>query len=337
MGGVFISYRREDSQGEALHLFDDLKEHFGIDRIFMDVTGIDPGKDFRKVIENAVTTCDVLIVMIGKKWIDAVDEEGKRRLDDPKDFVRIEATAALHRDVPVIPVLVQGAGMPRPKQLPAEIEALAWRNAFELRHNRWSIDVAELVTALRKVVPGSSTISSEENKSQRWWQAFPGALAGLAGFIGAVTALAIAFQQIGVFHNAPESELVTKGLPADLCQNLHERAIDLDANKYRGVIGPSGIDLRKTSRGFQFETVVEFYDMRIKEEFSDEISDTISGVCEGNAISLTRLLRNDYVQRFSGKISRKDGGEIIMEGTFKTTKDDKESSWYGWIIRPPKG
>lgn len=97
MGGVFISYRREDSQGEALHLFDDLKEHFGSDRVFMDVTGIDPGKDFRKVIEKAVTTCDVLLLMIGRKWIDAADREGKPRLDDPSDFVRIETAAALHR------------------------------------------------------------------------------------------------------------------------------------------------------------------------------------------------------------------------------------------------
>jgi hypothetical protein len=108
----FISYRREDSQRETLHLFDDLKKHFSIDRIFMDVTGIDPGKDFRKVIENAVSTCDVLILMIGKKWTAAVDEEGNRRLDDPKDFVRIETTAALHRDVPIIPALIQGAAMP---------------------------------------------------------------------------------------------------------------------------------------------------------------------------------------------------------------------------------
>jgi hypothetical protein len=201
MGGVFISYRREDSQGEALHLSDDLKERFGIDRIFMDVTGIDPGKDFRKVIENAVTTCDVLIVMIGKKWIDALDEEGKRRLDDPTDFVRIETAAALHRDVPVIPVLVQGAGVPRPEQLPAEIEALAWRNAFELRHNRWSIDVAELVTALRKVVPSSSTISSEENKSQRWWQTVPGILTAAAGIITAVVGLLVTLHQIGLLGN----------------------------------------------------------------------------------------------------------------------------------------
>jgi len=134
--GIFISYRCEDSQGEALHLFDDLKKCFGTERVFMDVTGIDPGRNFRRVIENAVSSCDLFIAMIGKKWLDASDESGKRRLDDPKDFVRLEAGAALGRDVAVIPVLVQGAAMPRPEQLPAELEPLAWRNAFELRHNR---------------------------------------------------------------------------------------------------------------------------------------------------------------------------------------------------------
>ena len=157
MGGIFINYRREDSQGESLHLFDDLKQPFGADHVFMDVTGIDPGKDFRKVIDGAVGACDVLIAVIGKKWLGEVDEAGKRRLDDPKDFVRLEIAAALRRDVAVIPVLVQGAEMPRSDQFPAELEALAWRNAFELRHNRWNIDVGELVKALEKVVPIDKT------------------------------------------------------------------------------------------------------------------------------------------------------------------------------------
>jgi hypothetical protein len=213
MGGVFISYRREDSQGEALHLFEDLKEHFGKNRLFMDVTGIDPGNDFRKVIENAVNSWDVLIVMIGKRWIDAIDEKGKRRLDDPKDFVRIETTAALHLDVPVIPVLVQGAGMPRPDQLPAEIEALAWRHAFELRHNGWGIDVAELVTALRKVLPESSTVSSAQSKPRRLWSTIPWSLASAGATIGIVTGLAVAIQQAGTFAYSIKQNVTSENAP----------------------------------------------------------------------------------------------------------------------------
>lgn len=153
MGGIFISYRREDSQGEAHHLCDDLKQYFGDDRVFIDVTGIDPGKDFRTAIEGAGSTCDVLITMIGKRWL-SVNEAGKRRLDDPKDFVRLETGAALRRNIPVIPVLVQGAEMPQSERLPDELEDLVFRNAFELRHNRWNVAVAELRKMLEKNAAG---------------------------------------------------------------------------------------------------------------------------------------------------------------------------------------
>lgn len=200
MGSIFISYRREDSEGEALHLCNDLKAKLGSDRVFMDVTGIDPGKDFRKVIENAVTTCDALIVMIGRKWIDAADEEGNRRLESPKDFVRIETAAALQRDIPVIPVLVQGAAMPRPEQLPPDIEALTWRNAFELRHSRWSVDVTELISGLRKTLPTLAADAPGEIPSRPWWRTASGSLA-TGGLIVAVIG-GIALQQAGAFDEA---------------------------------------------------------------------------------------------------------------------------------------
>lgn len=122
MPGIFISYRREDAQGEARHLADDLKQHFP-GQIFMDVTGIEPGRDFRKVIDGAVSTCDVLIVVIGRDWLTTADAQGQRRLDNPKDFVRLETGGALAREIPVIPVLVQGASMPASEQLPPNLEA----------------------------------------------------------------------------------------------------------------------------------------------------------------------------------------------------------------------
>ncbi|HEY5894736.1 MAG TPA: toll/interleukin-1 receptor domain-containing protein [Chthoniobacterales bacterium] len=195
MSGIFLSYRRDDSQGEALHLFDDLAEHFGQDQVFMDVTGIDPGRDFRKAIDGAVGRCDVLIVMIGNEWLDSKDDRGKRRLDDPTDFVRMETAAALRREIPVIPVLVQGAVMARSDQLPGELEALAWRNAFEVRHARWEVDVAELLKALKKVIKTSGTsgkpAAAESKRSElptRKWVsalvlALGGALLGTAVYV----------------------------------------------------------------------------------------------------------------------------------------------------------
>jgi TIR domain len=149
---IFVSYRRSDSQGEAGRLFDDLVKHFGDDMVFMDVAGIEAGRDFRKVIEESVAECGVLLVMIGPGWLNAKDERGVRRLDDSGDFVRIETASALRRDVPVVPILVRGAAMPHAEQLPEDLKELAFRNCCELTHARWKSDVQLLLDALHRLV-----------------------------------------------------------------------------------------------------------------------------------------------------------------------------------------
>lgn len=152
MRAIFISYRREDSEGQAGRLFDDLSNHFGEDTVFMDVAGIEPGRDFRRVIDEHVASCGVLLAIIGKNWIDAKDEDGHLRLDDPMDFVRLETASALKRDIPVVPVLVHGARMPRAEQLPDDLKELAFRNGVELTHARWDSDVQVLIKALSPYV-----------------------------------------------------------------------------------------------------------------------------------------------------------------------------------------
>jgi flagellar biosynthesis GTPase FlhF len=149
MRGIFISYRRDDAEGQAGRLFDDLSTHFGRDAVFMDVAGIKKGLDFRRIIEEHVTSCGVLLVMIGKRWLSATDSKGKRRLDDPNDFVRLETAAALSRDIPVIPVLVHDAVMPTEQELPDVLKELAFRNGTELTHARWDSDVKLLIEDLR--------------------------------------------------------------------------------------------------------------------------------------------------------------------------------------------
>jgi hypothetical protein len=150
MRAIFISYRRNDSEGEAGRLFGDLVEQFGEDSVFMDVTTIEAGRDFRKVIDESVATCGALLAIIGKNWVDAKDDTGRRRLDDPTDFVRLETASALRRDIPVIPVIVRGATMPHPDQLPDDLKDLAYRNFVELTHARWTSDIQLLIAALRK-------------------------------------------------------------------------------------------------------------------------------------------------------------------------------------------
>jgi beta-lactam-binding protein with PASTA domain len=152
LAGIFISYRRDDSAGYSGRLFADLKQRFGQDQIFIDVVGIALGRDFRKVIDQKVSGCDVLLVVIGRNWAGASAPGEASRLQDPKDLVRIEVVSALKRDIPVVPVLVDGATIPRHDQLPADLEPLAWRNAIELRHERWDDDVGELMDALDQIV-----------------------------------------------------------------------------------------------------------------------------------------------------------------------------------------
>ena len=153
MPGIFISYRRDDSAGFAGRLADALGESFPPDLIFIDVTAIAPGIDFRKAIEQHVSVCDALLVVIGRSWTGRGNEA---RLQDTNDFVRVEVASALRRNIPVIPVLVDGASMPAAQDLPADLEPLAWRNAVELRHARWDADVQGLVDALRKLLPESA-------------------------------------------------------------------------------------------------------------------------------------------------------------------------------------
>ncbi|HEY3477235.1 MAG TPA: toll/interleukin-1 receptor domain-containing protein, partial [Anaerolineales bacterium] len=109
---IFLSYRRLDSEGYAGRLFDRLSAHFGKRNLFMDVVAIDAGVDFAQELEEAVQKCDVLLALIGPQWLTVKDAQGKPRLEDPGDYVRLEIATALARDIRVIPVLLQGTSMP---------------------------------------------------------------------------------------------------------------------------------------------------------------------------------------------------------------------------------
>lgn len=145
---IFISYRREDSSGFAGRLYDRLANHFGRERIFMDVDTIQPGLDFVSAIESAVSKSEVQIVIIGSDWLNATDAAGNRRLDNPEDFIRIEIAAALKQNARVIPVLVERTTMPLFSDLPDDLKPLTRRHAIEISHTRFSSDVQRLIQTL---------------------------------------------------------------------------------------------------------------------------------------------------------------------------------------------
>lgn len=148
---IFINYRREDSAGHAGRLSDHLSGRFP-GRVFMDIDTIEPGIDFMDVINHAVGTCEVLIVVIGRDWLFLTDATGQRRLDNPSDFVRLEIAAALQRNIRIIPVLVEGASMPRMEDLPPDLASLTRRNAIELSDARFTFDVDRLIQTIEGVL-----------------------------------------------------------------------------------------------------------------------------------------------------------------------------------------
>src|SRR5580692_411669 len=154
---IFLSYRRDDSAGHVGRLYDALSARFGSQRIFVDIDHISPGQDFVQVVDDAVGRCAVLLVVMGKRWA-GTGRVGKRRLDDPGDFVRLEVVGGLKRTgLRMIPVLVGGAKMLGPAELPEDMRELSRRNAFELSDTRWKEDVARLTAELDKVMGPIST------------------------------------------------------------------------------------------------------------------------------------------------------------------------------------
>jgi hypothetical protein len=152
MAGIFISYRRSDSDIAAGRLTDDLSEIFGRGSIFRDVDTLDVGEEYNNALDDALNSCAALIAVIGPRWSALTDDGGRRRLEDPNDWVRMEISRGLARGIRVIPVLIS-ATMPQEGDLPIDLKPLLKRQALELSDRHWREDLELLTRALEKV-PG---------------------------------------------------------------------------------------------------------------------------------------------------------------------------------------
>src|SRR5688572_28061053 len=132
MSKILISYRREDSAAYAGRLADRLRQSFGDENVFVDIDTIQPGQDFIESIDASVGSCDALVAVIGRTWLSGSDASGRRRLDNPDDFVRREIATALRRGIRVIPALVGDARMPTASDLPDDLSTLVRRHALEI-------------------------------------------------------------------------------------------------------------------------------------------------------------------------------------------------------------
>jgi hypothetical protein len=149
---IFISYREKDTAGETGRLVDALYEHFSEDQIFMDIEKIDPGVDFTEAISHSLQSCDVFLAIIGPNWLGSRESGKPSRIFEPNDWVRLEVATALHRNIRVIPVLVDDGAMPQADQIPADLHPLLNKQAYEISNRRWKYDTEQFISFLVHVV-----------------------------------------------------------------------------------------------------------------------------------------------------------------------------------------
>ncbi len=165
MPRIFISYRRDDSGYIAGMLAERLEAVFGADSVFIDVDAIPLGVDFREYLNQAVAKSELMLALMGNEWLNVKNAQGLRRLDDPADFVRIEIEAALKRQIPVVPVLLEQARMPLEAELPPSLQPLAFRNAAEIRSGRdLNYHIEQLIRGIKNQYGGTASVVAADTQ-----------------------------------------------------------------------------------------------------------------------------------------------------------------------------
>ncbi|MBV9512286.1 MAG: TIR domain-containing protein, partial [Caulobacteraceae bacterium] len=161
MTDVLISYRRDDDPHAVDRLFESLKRVLDPYRLFLDIDSIPVGVDFEEHLRQQVSSCRVLLAILGPRWLDIRGDDGKRRLENPADFVRIEIEAALDRGIPVVPVLLDNTSMPKADQLPDSLKPLASRQSWELSRKRFTADVDGLAKRIKQILGGAASSTGQ--------------------------------------------------------------------------------------------------------------------------------------------------------------------------------
>ena len=223
---IFLVYRREDSAAYARLLYSLLEERIPDERVFRDVDSIKPGQDFAKVIQETVRSSTVVVALIGRQWATLTDEAGRRRLDDPDDFIRIELQTAFEHGVSVIPVLVDGARPLRPDQLPSELRMLARLNAFELSTSRYQYDADRLLDLIQRVLAAASD-TSQQAAYPAYVSQEPAPAARGADMEPEAYLLLLNGPQLKLIHTALLASYTSEALERDLLFELDRRLGDI--------------------------------------------------------------------------------------------------------------
>jgi hypothetical protein len=305
MPGVFLSYRREDSSGYTGRLFDILSARFGRENTYMDLDTIEGGDDFASVINQKIGVSDVLIAVIGDRWLTVTEANGARRLDNPHDFVRIEIAEALQHGIRVIPVLVGGASLPHAQDLPDDLRPLWERQAIEIRDSHFHQDAQQLTHVLESILHGSGFRPAKWNVKRL----IPALLVGAAVIIGsgvllfrerqpakteALPGVDAAGARADVSPTTPQADAKIAGkwvatVKYDWGGTYQEKFdFELDGQELSGTAGLLGA-ARAIQEGKVAGNRITFVTKTLTALGSDQSEDTHSykGIIEGNAIRFT--------------------------------------------------
>jgi TIR domain len=204
MTQIMISYRRDDTTDVTGRIYDRLTDAFGKESVFRDVDSIPLGVNFKQYLDATISQCRALVVVIGRKWLTIADASGRRRLDDPRDVVRLEIQTALERKLAIVPVLVQGASMPEDATLPAAIRELALCNGATIGQDpHFDGDIERLIRNLEAIAVVSSPGERSVQRARRtelandgrgeppFWKAWTNAFA--AALIGGALSVMASF------------------------------------------------------------------------------------------------------------------------------------------------
>jgi hypothetical protein len=189
VSGVFINYRGEDSETAAVLIDRELAARFGSDRIFLDSRSIPAGTDFVEELLGQLRACSVLVVVIGPRWLTLTGPAGRRRIDDPQDWIRREIQEALTHGLRVIPILTDDVALPAEADLPADIAGLSRRQYVPLRRRYTSVDLAYLVEKITENDPELASIAALRQAVGRVPRQLPAAVAHFAGRTGELATL----------------------------------------------------------------------------------------------------------------------------------------------------
>jgi peptidoglycan hydrolase-like protein with peptidoglycan-binding domain len=328
---IFISYRRKDSAPYARGIFDRLAERFGADRVFMDLS-IPPGMDFVQVIEGSVRSASAVIVIIGPAWV--VNADGKRRLEDPGDFVALEVAAALADNDLVIPVLVGGAPMPKPDDLPEHIRPLSRREALELSDQRWDYDVGRLADRLQQIVPAMARAAGGAADTAGEGRAHPSGLQSTLkrgpvriGLAAAAVALVLIGAWALFFRGGAKlgDRVLVRG---DTGEDVRQLQVALSHLGFNSGLEDGNFNVQTSSAVIAFQTCWGeglVPDGRVTKQVVDALEDPRIDTYTEGADVITGTLGNDFIFSMGGqdridglggddKICAGEGNDILIGG-----------------------